>query len=95
MTRGEARQIRSIRDLLRRPFARAALPDVMEDRETAFAGDLGDRIEERIVGGATSGYSLIGSAPIESSPAARITTDSTTANTGRSMKNLENRIVVY
>src|SRR3954471_14584805 len=48
-----------------------------------------------MVGGATSGYSLIGSARMESSPAARITTDSTTAKTGRSMKKREKRMGLF
>src|ERR1700716_38082 len=41
------------------------------------------------VGGATSGYSEIGSAGSDSSPATKITVDSTPAKIGRSMKNLE------
>src|SRR5690606_34912589 len=40
-------------------------------------------------GGTTSGYSPIGSRGIETSPAAKITIDSTAAKIGRSMKNLE------
>src|ERR1700736_1267413 len=41
------------------------------------------------VGGATSGYSEIGSAGIDSSPATKISVDSTPAKIGLSMKNLE------
>src|SRR5689334_9935062 len=44
-----------------------------------------------IVGGVTSGYSLMGNAVIEINPAASTTSDSTTAKTGRSMKNREKR----
>ena len=44
-----------------------------------------------IVGGATSGYSLTGSAKIEMSPAASTTSDNTTAKIGRSMKKREKR----
>src|SRR5262245_48377118 len=44
-----------------------------------------------IVGGATSGYSLIGSEKMDSSPAARTDSDSTTAKMGRSMKKREKR----
>src|SRR5262249_15114293 len=44
-----------------------------------------------IVGGETSGYSLTGSAVRPISPAARMMTDRTTANTGRSMKKREKR----
>src|SRR5678816_1989412 len=44
-----------------------------------------------IAGGATSGYSLTGSAKIDSSPAARTESDNTTAKIGRSMKNREKR----
>jgi hypothetical protein len=47
-----------------------------------------------MVGGATSGYSLIGSAKIDMSPAARVASDNTTAKIGRSMKNLEKRTLV-
>ena len=42
-----------------------------------------------IVGGTTSGYSEIGSARIESSPARKISRESTAAKIGRSMKNFE------
>jgi hypothetical protein len=48
-----------------------------------------------MVGGATSGYSLTGSANMEISPAARVASDNTTAKIGRSMKNLENRTEVF
>ena len=41
------------------------------------------------VGGATSGYSEIGSAGSDRSPATKIRVDSTPAKIGRSMKNLE------
>ncbi|CAM5213698.1 hypothetical protein BTHI11S_00657 [Bosea thiooxidans] len=41
------------------------------------------------VGGTTSGYSEIGRALIESSPATKIRTERTAAKIGRSMKNLE------
>src|SRR5712675_2991163 len=41
------------------------------------------------VGGATSGYSEIGSAGIDSSPATKISVDSTPAKIGLSIKNLE------
>jgi len=41
------------------------------------------------VGGATSGYSEIGSAGSDSSPATKISVDSTPAKIGLSMKNLE------
>ena len=41
------------------------------------------------VGGATSGYSEIGSAGSDSSPATKIRVDSTPAKIGLSMKNLE------
>src|SRR6185295_8332270 len=41
------------------------------------------------VGGATSGYSEIGSAGIDSNPPRKISIDSTPAKIGRSMKNLE------
>ncbi len=41
------------------------------------------------VGGTTSGYSEIGSAGSDSSPATKIRVDSTPAKIGRSMKNLE------
>ena len=44
-----------------------------------------------MVGGVTSGYSLIGSVRIAISPAARMTSDSTTAKIGRSMKKREKR----
>src|SRR5690349_2404680 len=44
-----------------------------------------------MVGGETSGYSLIGKAKTEISPAARTARDNTTAKIGRSMKNLEKR----
>src|SRR5438105_8539312 len=47
-----------------------------------------------IVGGVTSGYSLIGSDRIAISPAARMTSDRTTAKIGRSMKKREKRICV-
>src|ERR1700688_358858 len=42
-----------------------------------------------IEGGTTSGYSAIGSARNAMSPASRISTESTPAKIGRSMKNLE------
>src|SRR5206468_4289887 len=45
-----------------------------------------------IVGGVTSGYSLIGSDRIAISPAARMTRERTTAKIGRSMKKREKRI---
>src|ERR1700716_776977 len=41
------------------------------------------------VGGATSGYSEIGSAGTDSSPATKISVDRTPATLGRSMKHLE------
>lgn len=41
------------------------------------------------VGGTTSGYSEIGRALIESSPARKMSTESTAAKIGRSMKNFE------
>src|SRR5437763_8283940 len=44
-----------------------------------------------IVGGVTSGYSLIASARIDRRPAARMISDRTTAKIGRSMKKRENR----
>src|ERR671935_1847112 len=44
-----------------------------------------------MVGGVTSGYSLTGSAKTAIKPAARTTSDSTTAKTGRSMKKREKR----
>src|SRR5258708_11810326 len=43
----------------------------------------------RTVGGATSGYSEIGSAGTDSSPARKISMDRTPAKIGRSIKNLE------
>ena len=47
-----------------------------------------------IVGGATSGYSEIGSTGIDNRPARKITADSTPAKIGRSMKNLEKFMAV-
>src|SRR3977135_1760318 len=44
-----------------------------------------------MVGGVTSGYSLIGSCVTEIIPPARITSDSTTAKIGRSIKKREKR----
>src|SRR5215211_796462 len=46
------------------------------------------------VGGATSGYSEIGNAGSDRSPATKITVDSTPAKIGRSMKNLEKFMTV-
>src|SRR4051794_32775262 len=45
-----------------------------------------------IAGGASSGYSLMGSSTIAMRPAMKITMDSTPARIGRSMKRLEKRM---
>jgi hypothetical protein len=45
MTRGEAREVRAIRDLLRWPFAPSMLPHVMQNRQPTLGGDFRHRIE--------------------------------------------------
>ncbi len=49
MPRRESREVDAIGDLLRRPFARAVLPDVVQHRKAACAGEYADGVEQRIV----------------------------------------------
>jgi hypothetical protein len=52
VTRRQPREVGAVGDLLRRPVATTVLPDVMENREPTLGRELGDRVEQRIVGAA-------------------------------------------